>query len=120
MGAHEVVIATHLIGALILGITSLSTLLVAFFQLPARRVWHIHLLGILSLVQVVTGTVLSIQAGESSIAYCSKIGIYLSYVIGIQLVLFIKRNESIAIKPLIYTHCCSFFLISIFLLSTIS
>jgi len=113
----SIFLIVHVFGALVTGIAVLYALwlLVKPNTVEGKKAFGI--LGIMSVFQVVSGALLSATAGESALAFCAKIGVYLGIIIAVQLALILKQ-QNYSLRPLVYTHSLNTLIIALYLINS--
>lgn len=103
MELTQVLLLTHILGSIVVGILVAAILYLVFRGKSSLYKTFALYLGISAGYQLVTGSLLAIATpGSHSIfAFCSKIGIYLAIVLATEVLLYVKmRKNNVVLYPL--------------------
>lgn len=108
-------LTAHIAGAFVTGISILYALWLLVKPDTAKNKKALGLLGSMSVFQVVSGALLSATADESTLAFCTKIGVYLGIIIAVQVALMLKQQNH-SLRPLVYTYGLNTLIIGLYVL----
>lgn len=96
MNLFHIVLISHILGSVFVGILVVSILYIAFRNKSVFYKPSALYLGLAAGYQLATGSMLAIMmpGAESLFSFCSKIGLYISVILFAQIILYMKMRQS--------------------------